>query len=58
MEYYDLKVFTSVLWGFTMKFAPLTVYSGAPHVNKGDTSESEWIHQKVGIQVVGKELFT
>jgi len=45
-------VFTSVLWQFRIKFAPLTCVFGVPHVNRGDTPESGWIHLKVGIQWV------
>jgi len=30
----------------------LHVYSSVPHVNRGDTLESGWIHLKVGIQYV------
>jgi len=46
MEYCDFKVFTCVLWQFTMKFAPLAC------VNWGNTPESGWIHLKVGTQSV------
>jgi len=35
-----------------MKFAPLNLYSGVPRLNRGDTPESGWMHQKVGIQCV------
>jgi len=30
----------------------LHMYSGVPHVNRGDTPESGWIHLKVSIQCV------
>jgi len=50
MEYYDFKVFTSVLRPFTPKFAPLTRVFWC--VNRYDTPESGWIPLKVGIQCV------
>jgi len=48
MEYYEFKVFTSVLWWFTTTFA----YSGMPCFNRGVTPESRWIHLRVGIHCV------
>jgi len=51
MEYYDFKVFTCVLWRFTTKFAPLTrVFRCVTYINRDNTTESGWIHLKVGIQ--------
>jgi len=50
MEYNDFKMFTRVLWRFTMKFAPLSRVFRC--VNRGDTPETGWIHLQVDVQWV------